>query len=318
MDIGTLAADHLRVRTRNALLTGVLAAFLGLTGCGGDSGTNPHNYPKPLITDIPEVSGIQSYQVTISWSTDITATSAVLYGTASGVYTQKDSTGAAKSTTHQMILTSLRSNTLYYFVVQSKSQGGLARSAEGTFQTAMAAADLAAAAWAKYQAEDISGAKDLFRRLLAAVPQSAAAYTGLGWCCAHPGVDSLETALSWFNGALALNANETDALAGRGFVRLALNFYSQAGADLARVLSLDSAYRLAWNARVNAAAVRLGLAEADFFLQDFSGAQAQIDLLAPGNGLIAGQAATWSVAGTAYATYPEALLAWIEKLKSAG
>lgn len=303
---------------RLVVRAGWLAALMVLGGCGGDSGTNPQNYPKPVITDIPEVSEIQSYQVTISWTTDIMATSTVLYGTTSGVYTLKDSNSTAKSTSHRRIVTSLRSNTLYYFVVQSKSQGGVVRSAEDTFRTTMATADLAEAAWTKYRQADIPGAMALFRSLLAAQPQGAEAYTGLGWCCAHPTVDSLTTALSWFSGAIALNGNDLDALAGRGFVRLALHLYNQAGTDLARLLSLNSAYSMANNSKVNARAVRLGLAEARFYLQDFSGAQAQIDQLAPGNGLNSGQPATWQVEGTAFATWPEALLAWIEKLKAQG
>jgi len=314
----TLAVRRLRRILRPVIRTGLLAALITVGGCGSDSGTNPQNYPKPVITDIPEVSEIQSYQVTISWTTDILSTSAVLYGTSSGSYTLKDSISAFQSTSHRMVVASLRSNTLYYFVVQSKSQGGLVRSAEDTFRTAMATADLAGAAWTKYRLADIPGAMALFRSLLTVQPQASEAYTGLGWCCAHPALDSLTTALSWFSGAIALNGADADALAGRGFVRLALNLYNQAGADLAKVLSLNSAYSMAYNSKVNARAVRLGLAEARFYLQDFAGAQAQIDLLAPGNGLDAGLKATWQVDGTSFATYPEALLAWVEKLKAQG
>ena len=44
----------------------------------------------------------------------------------------------------------------------------------------------------------------------------------------------------------------------------------------------------------------------------------QDDQLAAGNGLQPGTPATWSVEGVLYASYPEALLAWIEKLKAQG
>lgn len=300
------------------LLILTLGALLLSAGCGGDNGTNPINKPKPRIVDIPEVSELSSAQATISWTTDIEATSAVLFGTVSGSYPRKDSSNALKTTFHRRTLTSLTSNTLYYFVVRSRSEGGVISSEEGTFQTGMAPADIAAAAWDLYRQAKIGEAVAMFETLRQAQAQSFEAFTGLGWCYAHPQIDSLEKAVGFFSGSLALYAVNADASAGRGFVRLALNQFTQAIADFDKVLSINPAYKFAYDARVSAAAVRLGLAEAHFYLQNFTAAQGQIDQLAAGNGLQPGTPATWSVEGVLYASYPEALLAWIEKLKALG
>ncbi len=300
------------------IITVLTGALIWSAGCGGDNGTNPVNHPKPQIVDIPEVSELSASQATISWTTDIDATSAVLFGTQSGSYVRKDSTNALKSTAHKRTLTSLQSNTLYYFIVRSRSEGGIVASDEGTFKTDMAPADMAAAAWEFYRQDKISQAVAMFEALRKAQAQSFEAFTGLGWCYAHPLVDSLEKAAGYFSGSLVLQAINADACAGRGFVRLALNQYTQAITDFEKVLSINPSYNFPYNARVNAASVRLGLAEAHFSLQNFAGAQGQIDRLAPGNGLQPGQPASWSVDGKSYASYPEALLAWIEKLKAQG
>ncbi len=300
------------------LLAALVGALLWSAGCGGDNGTNPVNYPKPRIVDIPQVSELSASQATISWTTDVDATSAVLFGTQSGSYTRKDSSNALKSTAHKRTLTSLQSNTLYYYIVRSRSEGGAVASEEGTFQTSMAPADMAAAAWEFFRQEKIGQAVAMFEALRQAQAQSFEAFTGLGWCYAHPLVDSLEKAAGYFSGSLILQAINADACAGRGFVRLALNQYTQAIADFEKVLSINPSYNFAYNPRVNAASVRLGLAEAHFYLQNFSAAQGQIDRLASGNGLQPGQPSTWSVEGKSYGSYPEALLAWIEKLKAQG
>jgi tetratricopeptide (TPR) repeat protein len=322
MESGMNTGNHLkRILQRGGYLlvmAGLAAGTLSLMGCGGDNGTNPVTYPKPVITDAPQAIDVQSYEATIGWTTDVEATSAVLYGTQSGVYTQKDSLNANKSTIHRVRLASLRSNTTYYYVAQSKSAGGFIRSDQGSFQTVMSTADMVPAAWGFYQQNKLTDAIAMFGRLKAAQPQSYEAFTGLGWCYAHPQLDSLEKSLISFNGALALNSAHTDALAGRGFVRLALNLYGQAAVDFEKVLSLAPSYRFAYDAKVSANAIRLGLAEAYFYLQAFSNVQNQIDVLAAGNGLNPGQSATWSVDGKTYASYAEALMAWIEKLKAQG
>ncbi len=291
------------------------SAALLMQSCGGDKGTTPNNYPKPVITDVPEVSQITDAQALVQWTTDVEATTTVMYGFQSGQYLFKDSSATAIKE-HSVRLANLRSKTTYYFVAQSKSPGGFVRSDEGSFQTILGARDLAPAAWEQYKQGKIREAVQLFVTLLAIEPQSYEAFTGLGWCYADAGIDSLEKANSYFTGAISLRNTHADALAGRGFVQLVLNYYSQAAADFARVISLNPAYAFAYNNKVTARSVRLGLAEAHFYLQAFSSAQSQIDLLAPGNGLAPGLPASWLVDGKTFATYPEALLAWIEKLKS--
>lgn len=313
-------AQHAAVPSRRrAWRLTAAAAVLGMiiAGCGGDKGTSPNNYPIPEITVPPEVTSITSDAATIAWTTDIEATTTVRYGLISGQYLYTDSSASAV-TQHSVRLMNLRSKTTYYYFVGSKAKGGYVKSAEGTFVTGLGARDLAPAAWEEFKGGRITAAITLFNQLRALEPQNHEAFSGLGWCYANGAVDSLEKALTLFTGAIAIRSNWNDAIAGRGFVELALNMYGQAVSDFNRLLQLAPNYLFAYDARVNTRAVRLGLAEAHFYLQAFDAAREQIEALAPGNGLDPAQPATWSVDGVSYATWPEALLAWIEKLKRQG
>lgn len=299
------------------LAAATAALCIIITGCGGDKGTSPNNYPVPGITVPPEVTAITSDAATITWVTDTEASTTVRYGLLSGQYLYKDSSATAV-TQHSVRLTNLRSKTTYYYFVSSRAKGGYVKTEEGTFVTALGARDLVPAAWEEYKGGRITAAITLFNQLRVLEPQNHEAFSGLGWCYANGAVDSLEKALTLFNGAIAIRSTWNDAIAGKGFVELALNMYGPAVSDFSRLLSLAPNYLFAHDARVNTRAVRLGLAEAHFYLQAFDAAREQIEVLAPGNGLDPAQPATWSADGVSYATWPEALLAWIEKLKRQG
>ncbi|MDO8335494.1 MAG: redoxin domain-containing protein [Candidatus Saccharibacteria bacterium] len=90
----------------------------------------------PVITNI-SAGTITSSSVTITWTTDIAATSVVNYGTTSGYgSTSSDST---YSTSHTATLTGLTANTTYHYQVVSTSAAPLTTtSSDNTFTTAVA------------------------------------------------------------------------------------------------------------------------------------------------------------------------------------
>lgn len=281
--------------------------------CNGKSPAAPKKEPPPKITQNPIVSDIQASTVTISWLTDVESTSTIRYGLVSGQLIFRDSS-AAKVTVHTRTLQGLRSNTTYYFRVSSSSSGGYVESEEFSFRTGLGINDLGPAAWAKYESGLYWEAIDLFKQLLKQVPTSFDACNGLGWCYAVPAIDSLRTSLEYFRMAINLKANFPDAYAGRGFVQLALKYYAFAIDDFKNVLAANANYVFVHNRQVDYRDIRLGLAQAYFYSQNYALAQTQVDFLAPTNGLKADDSTTWIVDGKVYASYAEALLAWIEKL----
>lgn len=307
---------RIRCDRRMAVLTMLAALPLGLflIHCGSDKPTEPNTYPKPVITVAPAVSDITDATVTIAWTTDIQSSTVVLYGFSSGRLIFRDSSYVSQ-TRHSTLLGNLVSNTIYYYVVQSTAKGGTVRSEELTFRTGLGLMDLGPAGWAEYEKGNFQTAMAYFKALYGKLPTSAEALNGLGWCYAHSSVDSLTVASSYFANAILQKVNFTDAMTGLGFVNLALKKYGPCIDNLTRVLSLAPNYKFSHDAKITSRTLRIGLAEAYFNIQAFSSAQAQLDLLEPGNGLNPASAATWVVNGALYGTYAEALLAWIEKLK---
>ena len=141
------------------------------------------------------------------------------------------------------------------------------------------------------------------------------AHNGLGWTYASNAVDSLDKALESFDAAVLIKADFVEAYSGRGFVQMALKNYLSAIDDFVLALQLDPNFVFSHNSEINSNDLHLGLAEAYFFRQNLSAAQAQVDELEPTNGLNPNNADTWVVDGITFGTYAEALLAWIEKLK---
>ncbi len=298
---------------RISLVAILIICSQGFFRCGGDKPTAPKKEPLPQIIQDPTVSNIQASSATISWVTDIEATSTIRYGLVSGQLIFRDSS-ATRVTTHTRTLQGLRSNTNYFFRVSSSSPGGYVESAEYSFRTGLGVNDLGPAAWSKYEAGLYWEAIVLFKQLLQMVPTSFEACNGLGWCYAVPSIDSLQTSLEYFRMAINLKANFPDAYAGRGFVQLALKSYAFAIDDFHTVLTANPNYVFSHNRQIDYRDIRLGLAEAYYYIQNFSAAQAQVDVLAPNNGLQMHDPTTWIVDGKNYTTYAEALLAWLEKL----
>jgi len=100
-------------------------------GTGGD-------ITSPVITDVGNTTPTTD-SVTIIWTTDEESDSLVRYGTASGTYTDGESS-AAMVTSHNITLTGLSANTTYYFVVSSTdASDNSGQSYEHSFRTAATA-----------------------------------------------------------------------------------------------------------------------------------------------------------------------------------
>jgi hypothetical protein len=94
--------------------------------------------PPGSAIAISAVSAVpQQTSVTIVWTTDIPSTHLVRYGTLHGVYPLSTVESTTPTVLHSVIMTSLGSNTTYYFVAQNNASGAAsATSVEGSFATA--------------------------------------------------------------------------------------------------------------------------------------------------------------------------------------
>lgn len=91
----------------------------------------------PIISNVHvESSGTTSAQIT--WTTDLTSTSQVFYGT-SASYGSQTLLDANATTTHSVSLSGLSEATLYHFKVESTNAGGTTASADVVFTTASTA-----------------------------------------------------------------------------------------------------------------------------------------------------------------------------------
>jgi len=89
----------------------------------------------PQILHGPRLSIVTQTSITISWETDVPATSLVRYGlTSSYGYEVNDTTYV---TFHSLTLTGLTTATLYHYQVSSTNQGGTVNSPDYTFSTAV-------------------------------------------------------------------------------------------------------------------------------------------------------------------------------------
>lgn len=103
------------------------------------------------ITAMPIISGVRfglasSTTATLSFQTDVPATTRILFGTASHSYQAEQDIGASPMQDHHVTLAGLTPKTKYYFILRAITDGGTGESKEGYFATAPANATLAATA----------------------------------------------------------------------------------------------------------------------------------------------------------------------------
>lgn len=105
----------------------------GLTSTSGDrTFTTTTTTVPPVISDV-QVTGIGITEATITWSTNVPASSLVEYGVTTAYGSTE--TGPGGTTSHAVTLTGLEPGTTYHFRVQSTAPGGTATSGDHTFTT---------------------------------------------------------------------------------------------------------------------------------------------------------------------------------------
>ncbi len=289
----------------------LVAAVLLAMSCS-KSPTEAKKIPQIIVA--AKVTNITTLSADIRWETDVSANSTVRYGTEPGQRTLTV-TNSTQETVHFIRLSGLRSGTPYYYTVESENQNGASSSTESQFVTLPNLDQVIAEAWTAYQEKNYSLSISRFAAALQQYPTNVAVLTGLGWCHLAAPIDSLIKAVGFFDKAILSSPNYADALAGRGFALLALKRYNAAIADLSKILSINPAYVFEKNNEVSAADVRLALAMAYFYKQDFPNTQTQLNQLAPDNGLDPQVSTTWVVDAKIYDDYAGALLAWLEKVR---
>jgi tetratricopeptide (TPR) repeat protein len=288
----------------------LLVTFALFMTCG-KNGTEPES--PPVIISGPEATFITPTYATISWATDQAADSKIQYGQIHGIY---DSTSFSDVLTaqHTITIEKLKVYTLYYYIVISKNDNGADTSAENSFTTGKDAQLLLARAWIKFEQGHYGEAIFDFELVLSENINYSDANVGLGW--SYSFLDSLEKAKEQFDIALSLNNKLLDAYVGRGMVLLSKSKYNASVSDLNFVLTNNPIYAFSHYTDIDYKDIHIALAEAYFYQSKYDKSQEHVNFLWPGNGLDPDEGTTWVIDSVSYATYQEALLSAIEKLKT--
>lgn len=295
----------------NKILIPALALAL-FVSCGKKS-TEPEPEPVPKIISGPEAVSISDKSATIAWTTDQKTDSKVKYGRTSASHDGEASSDGLV-TEHSITLSGLEVYSSYYYIVVSSNANGTDTSAENTFTTQVNTQFLLDRAWPNFEQKQYLEALIDFKAALSISVNLSEAYLGSGWSYAF--LDSLDEAQQQFDGAIFFDKQLLDAYVGRGMVLLSKNKYFLSIADLTYVLEKDSIYVFDRNTNIDYKDIHIALAEAYFYQAKYSKAQEQVDILWPENGLDPQKSSTWNIDSTAYATFQEALLSAIEKLKA--
>jgi tetratricopeptide (TPR) repeat protein len=170
--------------------------------------------------------------------------------------------------------------------------------------------------WTAWEAEDYTIARSHFLTALSEEADYADAHHGLGW--AHAFLGSLSLAVTALTNAQADGLTTADPYAGLAFVLRDLPDLDGAIAAAGAALGITPTWSFIHRPSIDWKDLRLVLAQCYFRKGSatFAQAQAQLDLLDPGNGLDPALPATWTVEGVDYDTYAEALLMAIEAVEA--
>jgi Big-like domain-containing protein/fibronectin type III domain protein len=112
---------------------------LGLAGCAGrvsgNAAKGSGGTPSSLTISNPQATGATTTGFQVSWATNVSATSQVMYGTTAS-YGSSTPLNSSLVTTHQVTLSNLAAGTTYHFQIQSTDgSGASATSNDMTFAT---------------------------------------------------------------------------------------------------------------------------------------------------------------------------------------
>ena len=299
------------LKMKKNILATILILVLFIS-CGKKS-TEPEPVSAPQIISGPVTNLITATDATITWKTNQTSNSILQIGQSSNQY---DSTLSSNElvTNHSMTIEKLAVYTSYYYIVISSNENGADTSAENLFTTLKDAQLLSSRAWSKFEKGQYLQAIHDFELALTVDSNHSDAYTGLGW--SYSFLDSLNKAKEKFDNAISISNVLLDAYVGRGMVFLSKKKYYSCVTDLNFVLEHNSNYMFNHYTNIDYKDIHVALAEAFFYQSKFNDAQQHVDFLLPDNGLDPDNSATWLVDSVSFATYQEALLSAIEKLKS--
>lgn len=116
--------------------------------------------------------------------------------------------------------------------------------------------------------------------------QAFEAYNGRGWSYARIAFgsedDNYNKSMSDFEKALSYEPDLTDAKVGISFVYLVINYYSKAANTAESVLNDFPNYTFKYDSSITAVDLRILLAQAFFYLGNYSKAAEQLDIIEPG------------------------------------
>lgn len=167
--------------------------------------------------------------------------------------------------------------------------------------------------WAAFEGQDYGAALLAFQAAVDADDGFADAWNGLGWTRAYQ--EELGDAAMALQNAVDSGLPVPDARAGLAIVYRDVPALDSAIAEALAVLAADAEWVFTHRSSVDYLDMHLVLAQCYYREGEasFGEAQTQLDVLDPDNGLDPAAPATWTVDGTDYLTYAEALLMAIEK-----
>lgn len=170
--------------------------------------------------------------------------------------------------------------------------------------------------WAAFEANDIATARTHFTAAININFEYAEAVLGIGWVSTLEG--NLRGAQTNLERAIYLGLDNFGANVGLAVVLRDRLDFTNSIVHARLVITSLPAYVFSHRTSVDWKDLRLIIAQCCYRLGGnyFSDAQAEVDILDPGNGLDPNDSGTWVVGGITYNTYGEALLKEIESLEA--
>lgn len=205
----------------------------------------------------------------------------------------------------------------YYFAVSAVDEAGNESDRSSSVQvTATSTAHSTSLGWSDFTAGEYLDALGHFRAATNLDDDHAEAWLGAGWSLLF--IDEPAIARIDLLAAIAKGWTGVEADAGLALAYRALPDYLSAINHALAVVTADSDWIFSHMTSIDWRDMRLLLAQCYFNRGEewFDEAQAQVDLLDPGNGLDPGVPGSWTVGGTTYYTYGAALMTAIMALEA--
>ena len=301
---------------KTAYIYASVITLLLVMGCGGggDGGGGP-DPSAPRITSGPSVTGIDTQEATVLWTTDKDATSVVFFGTSTS-YSDSVKTSALV-VSHSVDLSGLTPATLYHYKVASDdADGRRVYSTDRTFTTLSPVSDLLGAGWDFFESAEFDSAFARFEEAYAHEPDDIGVLEGLGWTLLRlyqlESEGGTPSARSVLEEAVAAEPNRLDCLVALAFVYQAVEAYEDAIDTSEAALALaGTGYVFTHDADISTSDIRYCLVLSLVATGDFTGALEEAQVIDPTIDIDPLDAATWN----GYGTFEEAVIGAVEGLR---